>query len=635
MKKRLLLLVVCFELLLLLPQAKAASPANPGDDLIHYLERTIEWQRQLTSLDQTPISSQDVVLRESVQQSARQAVQLGFAAARAQAAIISFASPTSAPATGKAKTLAQAAAASNQRIAQLQAQLDQLNGAIAATQPASRPAVQARRDSIASQLNFAKTRQSAIQDFVGFMSTLDSSGAAALLQQIDELQRSTPGIQPSNENAEKAGAAAVAADAAKTQAQFREENVGILGLSEELFTLTNRMTDLNGLINQTTALVKENENRRVPLRTELQQLTRQGDALAQSSDSDDPAKLNVQRQKYDALNARLKQLAAAAVPLGEQGAVLEAASKSMEQWQKVLGHSYSRMLRSLLIRLGIIAVIILLVLGFSKIWGMVTLKYVTDVRRRRQFLLMRRIVVMCLVTIIVVASVVSEFGSLATFAGLITAGIAVSLQTVILSGVAYFFFIGRYGVRVGDRVTINNITGDVIDIGLFRLYLMELAGNNRDLHFTGRIVVFSNAVLFQPSAFFKQMPGSDYVWHEVALTLSPQTDHLMAEQRLLKAVQDVYATYGKRIEDQYNSLRKQVHLPIAEPKPEGRLRLVDAGLEYVIRYPVELHRGAEADDAITRKLLETIEAEPKLRLVPSGTPKIQSVPVDAVVAKPA
>jgi small-conductance mechanosensitive channel len=623
---------------ILLPLAAlsiSAAPPNPADELMSYLDRTIDWQRQITSLDQTPISSQDVVLREAVQQSARQALQLGFTAARAQAAMLDFSNPTSAPASAKSKNLAQAAATANQRIAQLQAQLDEINRQIQATMATSRPVLEGHRDSIASQLNFAKTRQSALQNFVGFMSTLDTSGSAGLLQRIDELQRSTPDLQPPGDAAEgPRAAAAVAADAAKSQDQFREETVGILGLTEEIFTLTNRMTDLSGLINQTKSLVKENENRRTPLRAELQSLTRQGDALSQSPDTDDPNKLAAQRAQFESLNTRLKELAAVAVPLGEQGAVLEATQNSMQEWHTVLGHSYTRLLRSLILRLGVIAVIILLILGFSKIWGMVTLRYVTDIRRRRQFLLMRRIVVMCLVTIIIVASVVSEFGSLATFAGLITAGIAVSLQTVILSGVAYFFFIGRYGVRVGDRVTINNITGDVIDIGLFRLYLMELAGNNRDLHFTGRIVVFSNSVLFQPNAFFKQLPGSDYVWHEVALTLSPQTDHLIAEKRLLGAVQSVYDTYGKRIEAQYRQLRDKVHLPIAEPKPEGRLRLVDAGLEYVIRYPVELHGGAEADDAITRKLLQTIEEEPKLRMVPTGTPRIQPAAVEPL-AKPA
>jgi len=90
--------------------------------------------------------------------------------------------------------------------------------------------------------------------------------------------------------------------------------------------------------------------------------------------------------------------------------------------------------------------------------------------------------------------------------GLITAGVAVALQTVILSGVAYFFFIGRFGVRVGDRVTITNITGDVIEIGLFRIYLMELSGS-RTRPATDRP---SRRLLqlrsLQPSAFYKQLP---------------------------------------------------------------------------------------------------------------------------------
>ena len=143
----------------------------------------------------------------------------------------------------------------------------------------------------------------------------------------------------------------------------------------------------------------------------------------------------------------------------------------------------------------------------------------------------RRIVIAVIVIFIITASVVQEFSSLATFAGLITAGVAVAscTQTVILSGVAYFFFIGRFGMRVGDRVTISGITGDVIEIGLFRIYLLELGGVKSDLHATGRVVVFSNSVLFAPTAFYKQMPGSDYIWHEVALTLAPDSDHILAE----------------------------------------------------------------------------------------------------------
>jgi len=68
-------------------------------------------------------------------------------------------------------------------------------------------------------------------------------------------------------------------------------------------------------------------------------------------------------------------------------------------------------------------------------------------------------------------------------------------------------------VRVGDRVTLAGVTGRVVEIGLARIYMMELAGPQ--LRSSGRMVVLSNAVLFQPTALFKQLPGSDFYWHRL------------------------------------------------------------------------------------------------------------------------
>ena len=90
------------------------------------------------------------------------------------------------------------------------------------------------------------------------------------------------------------------------------------------------------------------------------------------------------------------------------------------------------------------------------------------------------------------------------------AGIAVALQNVILSIAGYFFLIGRFGIKAGDRVQIGGVTGDVIDIGLVKLSLMELGGTGTYREPTGRVAVFSNAIVFQPSGnFFKQAPGTN------------------------------------------------------------------------------------------------------------------------------
>ena len=141
---------------------------------------------------------------------------------------------------------------------------------------------------------------------------------------------------------------------------------------------------------------------------------------------------------------------------------------------------------------------------------------------------------------------------------------------------------------------------------------------------TGRIVVFSNSVLFQNAPFYKQIPGADYVWHEVALTLSPDSDYRLAETRLMEAVESVYNEYKQNIERQYANVQRSLQVQLSQPRPQGRMRLVEAGLEFVVRYPVEIGRAGEINDRITRKLLETIDLEPSLKLVASGTPRIQA-----------
>ncbi len=237
------------------------------------------------------------------------------------------------------------------------------------------------------------------------------------------------------------------------------------------------------------------------------------------------------------LTTRFKQIAAAAVPLREEIILLDESSSNYLEWRQSVAHESNRILRSILLRVLGIAFAIGVILLLSEIWRRITFRYIQDVRRRRQFLLLRRIVMGFCMGIVLILGFVSEFSSLATFAGFITAGLAVGLQTILLSVAAYFFLVGRWGIRVGDRISVAGVTGDVVDVGLVRLYLMELAGTGVDLYPTGRIVVFSNAVLFQATTpLFKQLPGSEYTWHEVAVGLNPGGKYDLVETQLMEAV---------------------------------------------------------------------------------------------------
>jgi hypothetical protein len=87
---------------------------------------------------------------------------------------------------------------------------------------------------------------------------------------------------------------------------------------------------------------------------------------------------------------------------------------------------------------------------------------------------------------------------LATYFGLLTAGMAVALQNVILASLGYLVLMGNRGFRIGDRIQISGISGDVINMGMLQFQLREFdVGKER---FTGHIATFSNSLVFMSPA---------------------------------------------------------------------------------------------------------------------------------------
>jgi small-conductance mechanosensitive channel len=335
--------------------------------------------------------------------------------------------------------------------------------------------------------------------------------------------------------------------------------------------------------------------------------------------------LKQQGAQVERITAEYKQYAASLLPLGKQGVLLGLYQRNLTNWKEAIRGDYKADLRDLAIRLAALASVLVVVFAFGELWRRAVFRYVHDTKRRYQFLLLRRIVLWFLIVLIVAFAFATELGSLATFAGLLTAGVAVALQNVILSVVGYFLLIGKYGIRVGDRVQISGVTGEVVEIGLVRLHLMEWEGRASDAQPTGRVVAFPNSVVFQPAGgVFKQIPGTNYVWREITLTLAPESDFRAVEKRLVAAVESVYSEYGEKIERQRKQVEKTIG-PVAAVtlKPQSRLRFTTAGLEIIIRYPLELERASELDDRITREVLEAIEHPPQLKVVGSRSPNIQ------------
>ena len=67
-----------------------------------------------------------------------------------------------------------------------------------------------------------------------------------------------------------------------------------------------------------------------------------------------------------------------------------------------------------------------------------------------------------------------------------------------------------------------------------------------------------------------------------------------------------------------------IDAPISVPAPQARLQFADGGLEYVVRYPVDLHRATQIDEQVTREVMEVISGTPEVKEAVTGTPRIRS-----------
>lgn len=591
-------------------------PTDPSNQqaILQFLNKVIDWYQQQSATGPAQAGAADVAFAEENQPSVDQILHLSFDFARASAQ--SLAKGANPPSTGSGyEALKQSAAKLEASSSQTRAEVQSLRQKLNTAPKSQRRVIQSHIAKLDSESSMAQARLDTLHDILGFAAGT-SSDPGGLTSHIDALERSFPARTSS-----RTGEAAIRVSSLDHAA----EPGGIWGILRQSFRLSSDLRGISGKMRQTDDLILSVKQLQASFRDRLAELAQQGDHIVGQPESQDPDSVTQQKASLDALTNHFRLLAAAALPLSKGAIVLDVYKKNLINWYGVTKSQYSASIKSLLIRLLGLSVLIGVVLGLFELWRRAIFRYITDYRRRYQFLLLRRIVLWLVIALVITLGLVSQLGSLATFAGLLTAGVAVALQNVILAVVGYFLLIGKFGVGVGDRVQVSDVTGEVVEIGLIRLHLMELTGTGADAQPTGRIVAFSNSIVFQTAAgLFRQVPGTSFVWRETSFTLAADSDYRAVEERLLAAVDAAFQDFKADFEQLGRQMEKSLTSVAVGPlAPRLRFKLTPAGLEVALRFPVEMRRAEEIDDRVTRELLRAIEMEPKLKIVAAEVPAIQ------------
>jgi small-conductance mechanosensitive channel len=603
--------------------ASVAGPAAPmtGPQVIQLLDQTVNWYRTLGIQQQAASEPGDMLILYDNRQTASRVIGLAFDIARANVEILDK-QPTTKDAGGasaSSQTLTQLQAKFAAQGASIQTEMDSDQHRLSSARSKQKADLQAKISELQAELELVNARKSLLSTLSTFTSQTDAGGISvgALKAQIDAMAvtmpssasapAASPGTTPPNTASSTNSTPATAVSTQSGASGSAAARFGIWDLIAAVVRLSEKVATIDGIDKRTEALQTTFAQIRAPLITELKDFSARGDTLATQADSADSATLKQVGDQLDALSAEFKQTSTLLIPLSKEGVLLNQYRRNLGNWRDAVKIQYRNALKTLGIRLAVLAVLLALVFVAAELWRRAVMRYVQDSRRRYQFLLLRKIALWSLVVVIVGFAFASELGSIVTFAGLITAGIAVAMQSVLVSIVGYFFLIGKYGIRIGDRVQIGEVTGEVIELGLVRMYLMELGGHGL-LGPTGRVVAFANSIVFQVSTgLFKQLHGVNFIWREIVLNLPAGIDYTVAKEKLMAAVTDAVKDYSDEIVRQTKEIQRATASDSGgDAQPRVQLSFSAAGVEAHIRYPVHLQNAAEIDERVSREVLNVI-----------------------------
>lgn len=210
-----------------------------------------------------------------------------------------------------------------------------------------------------------------------------------------------------------------------------------------------------------------------------------------------------------------------------------------------------------------------------------------------------------LITVTYFTGSIKDFG---LAIGLLTAGITITLQELILSiaGSFYIFFVKVY--KPGDRIEINGIKGDVIDIDSIYTTMMEIGEWISSDNYSGRIVKLSNAFVFK-GPVYNYSQDFPFVWDEFNLPIRYGSDIELAKSIVISVAQKHLAEYVQESMSEWKSVVEKYYIEDAQVDPTLAITMTDNWVQFNLRYIVDYKKRRitkhALNEEIGRKIIET------------------------------
>jgi small-conductance mechanosensitive channel len=197
------------------------------------------------------------------------------------------------------------------------------------------------------------------------------------------------------------------------------------------------------------------------------------------------------------------------------------------------------------------------------------------------------------------------------FFGILGAGLALSMQETLLCIAGWALVVWNRLFTIGDRIEVNGQKGDVIDIGIFHTVLLEV-GNWVDAEqSTGRLLIVPNSNFFRHFTF-NYTEGFPFLWNELAITLTFESDWKRAKAIMLAQAQEEAAKIEEEVRRQIRAMQGHYAIHYQRLTPIVYTRIAASGVLLTLRYLVPARRRRTMDHEIAEGILEDFAKESRV-----------------------
>jgi small-conductance mechanosensitive channel len=204
---------------------------------------------------------------------------------------------------------------------------------------------------------------------------------------------------------------------------------------------------------------------------------------------------------------------------------------------------------------------------------------------------------------------VREFTGIATYLGLLSAGVAIALQDPLANFAGWLYIIVRRPFAIGDRIQIATHMGDVVDIRPFRFVLLEIGNWVHAEQSTGRVIHVPNAMVFKnPVANYDEAFG--YIWNELEVVVSSESDWRKAKEVLTRTVIEHAEKLTPDVAERIRLAAEHLHIRFGKVTPVVWTSVVENGVRLTARYLCKPRERRSSASGIWESILDAFEALP-------------------------